>query len=189
MLVKFLPKVHAELNAIELLWSTIRACRYGVVVESAKLAKAGKTVGQVGALKHLLAAMIVTASPALISRHFRHVDAYKVAYRAGLKGPDAIAAVAAQQAGSRRTAPTDWETKWQSHWVPPFLTTIARREVRDGMAKCMRSVAMQCQEEQHSPDFFSHELVATAKHVLGPSGDAHEWEPRRVCVAPCAPEL
>jgi len=179
MLVKFLPKVHAELNAIELLWSTIRACRYGVVVDSYKLAAGGKKVGQVGALKHLLAAMIVTASPALISRHFRHVDAYKEAYRAWMKGPEAIAAVAAQQAVSKRTAPSDWETKWQSHWVPPFPTTIARREVRDGMAKSMRSVAMQWDDEQHSPDFSVHELVAVARGVLGEAGDAHSWEPRR----------
>jgi len=74
-----------------------------------------------------------------------------------------------------RTAPSDWETRWQSHWVPPFLGSIARKDVREGIAQVMRAVALQWLDEQFSARFFTSKLVQEAKRILGPSGDAREW--------------
>jgi len=155
--------------------SIVTACRYGVVVEPSRIGPGRKKVNKAVALKHLLALMTACASPALVSRYSKHVEAYKEVYRSGASGPDALASVAASQAVFGRTSPSQWEHARQSHWVPPFLSTIARREVRDGMAKCMRSVAPEWEEAQHREDFGTHRLVGGARAILGASGDASSW--------------
>jgi len=151
------------------------------VPSPAKLVPGRGNVGHVGALKHLLALMMAAASPPLISRHFRHVERYKEAYRAGESGPEAMASIAASQRLSGRTKPTAWETQWQSHWVPPFPGSIARRDARDGMARLMRAVALQWQDLQFEKGFAESEMVAQARRILGETMDGRHW--RGSCVS------
>jgi len=52
--------------------------------------------------------MMAATSPALVSRHFKHVDSYKEQYRLGHSGPEAIAQIAAERRLSKRHRPSDW---------------------------------------------------------------------------------
>ena len=169
MRCEFLPVAHAELNPIELLWATLRACRRCGTVA---VARAKTDAGQIKSLKRLVALMMIYVPPELIRRFYSHVHHIEGLYEDHKTGPAVMHALAASKSGRKSRAAT---FEWASHWCPPKIHAIANDAIRGGQAAPIRQVVREFAKVQSTSGKAAEDFNSVADAVLGTSGRAADW--------------
>jgi hypothetical protein len=172
--VIFLPIAHAELNPIEMLWATLRACRRYFLVETST-AKGHPGVMQQH--KRLIASMLASTSPELIVALYRHTARVEDLYRRLGDSSSVMAHVA--EGGSRRKSVTQFA--WKSHWRPPLQEAMAASQLASGRAADMMAVVHRWGKSGDGEALQASEAFQEGSRCLGVKGDCRQWSGYDVC--------
>ena len=165
----FLPIAHAELNPIELLWSTLRSCRRSFVPSSSKVKGGPSPMEQ---HRCLIALMLATASPELVMAFYRHCRTIEGLYSDGMTGPEAMAALARIKS-NRKTVSTSFN--WRSHWCPPMISRLGWKLATDGTASSLMTMVREISHAVSGKAARSSEVFEQASLVLGADRDCRQW--------------